>query len=525
MIPSLKYKDIYFGGIILLAIGLPTSMFLMSIAQFILMGNWIAEGRIKEKLQIFFKNTIALSIVSIFFLHLIGLLHTTNFNYALDDLRIKLPILILPLLFSTFAPLSAKQFYIVLYFFIASIVVGTAIGMYRYMHINAIDNTNIRDLITSVSHIRFGLMLSLSIFILGKFIIDEKSPVPHSLAIKLLFTAIIIWFTTFLFLMEAMTGIIISLSVIMVLIFLLVFKQTNTVYKYTGMALLVSIPLSITACLHYKYNQWFVPKPVDVSLLDKNTAQGNPYQHMQEPFNVENGNYVGMYVCQEELAEEWNKRSNINFDGRDHKNQSLKTTLMRFLTSKGLRKDASGVLSLSADEIKAIENGTANVMYLNKFGFQARIHQLLWEVNILVYNGDPNAHSLLQRIEYVKAAIGLIQQNPLVGVGTGDVPDAFIQYYEETNSRLWPEWRHRAHNQFLSFAIAFGIIGMLWFILVLFYPFYFAFARNNFFFIVFFVIISLSMLSEDTLETQAGVTLFTFFICLFLLSRKRLSSS
>jgi hypothetical protein len=42
---------------------------------------------------------------------------------------------------------------------------------------------------------------------------------------------------------------------------------------------------------------------------------------------------------------------------------------------------------------------------------------------------------------------------------------------------------------------------------------------KDYFFLVFFVISTLSMLTEDTLDTQAGVTFYAFFTMLFLLGR------
>ena len=41
-----------------------------------------------------------------------------------------------------------------------------------------------------------------------------------------------------------------------------------------------------------------------------------------------------------------------------------------------------------------------------------------------------------------------------------------------------------------------------------------------FFYLVFFLIMVFSMLSDDTLETQAGATLFAFFMAFLLFGRK-----
>jgi hypothetical protein len=511
---------VYFFALILLAFALPLSMYLMSIAQFILIGSWIAGGKFKEKFQTFTHNKIALSITSIFALHLIGLAYTSNFSYALDDLRIKLPLLILPLVLSTSQKLTDNQFKIILYFFIGGIIMQSAMAMYQYFQINVTDNIDTRDLISSISHIRFGLMLVLGIFISGGFIFEKKSLAHYSFFVKFLFALLMLWLFSFMFILEAVTAILITIVVVFSLIFIWFIRQPKIIYGILGAMVIFFIPISMGVYLNKLYHDWFVPPPPDVKSLELYTGHNNPYYHNPSLKEVENGNYVQIYVSLKEMREEWNKRSELKFDQKDNKGQLMKLTLMRYLTSKGYRKDAEGVNCLSDEEITAIENGIANEMYMHKSSIQARLHQILWELNMFFQNGNPNEHSLLQRFEYIKASLGMIGMSPIVGVGTGDIRDAFTQYYTETKSRLKPQWQNRSHNQYLSIGAAFGIIGMIWFVLALFYPLTYSFVRKDFLYIVFFIIVTLSMLSEDTLETQAGITFFTFFQCLFLLGKK-----
>ena len=108
--------------------------------------------------------------------------------------------------------------------------------------------------------------------------------------------------------------------------------------------------------------------------------------------------------------------------------------------------------------------------------------------------------------------------NLLFGVGVGDVRVAFDRQYEIMNTQLKPEFRFRAHNQYLTFFITFGVIGGIWFILTLVYPLFLK-KHHTYLYIVFFAIMALSFVSEDTLETQAGVTLFAVMNSLLLFSR------
>jgi hypothetical protein len=223
-----------------------------------------------------------------------------------------------------------------------------------------------------------------------------------------------------------------------------------------------------------------------------------------------------MYLCDPELEQGWNLRSNINYRGHDARDQELRMTLIRFLTSKGLKKDKEGVASLSDEEIRLVEHGIANVKYAKQGDMKARVHQVLWEFHHYQRTANPSGHSATQRIEYWKAAMGIIHKHPLFGVGTGDIKNAYDQQYAEMNSKLSEQWRLRAHNQYLSIAVAFGICGLLYFLVSLVVPLVGGWKASNSLYISFSIISIISFLTEDTLETQAGVTFFALFTGLFL---------
>ena len=104
-------------------------------------------------------------------------------------------------------------------------------------------------------------------------------------------------------------------------------------------------------------------------------------------------------------------------------------------------------------------------------------------------------------------------------MGTGDVPQAFSQAYDEIHSPLKEEFRFRAHNQYLAIAVAFGLVGLAFFLFVLLYPWCVSRRNHTYLYMVFLTIMLLSMFPEDTLETQAGATLFAFFMALLLVMR------
>jgi hypothetical protein len=278
------------------------------------------------------------------------------------------------------------------------------------------------------------------------------------------------------------------------------------------------IPFGIAAYMDSMIQEFWNNPPVDVNQLEQFSNRGNPYVHEIENTQVENGNYIWIYVCKDELKKEWNSRSKYDYHGIDNKNQNIEYTLIRFLASKGMRKDADGVQALSGKEIAAIENGIANVNNMNKANLHSRIYNIYWEIDDYLRGGNPTGHSVTQRLEYWKTAGLVIKENLWVGVGTGDVMVEMHKKYIETESRLEEGYRKRPHNQYLSIAASLGLMGLFWFLFTIFSPLYVFPKSRNILYCIFLTIALGSMISEDTLDTQAGVTFFAFFNAFLLFS-------
>jgi len=488
----------------------------MSVSQFILLGGWIIGGELKEKLIRFSKNKTALVISSVFILHLIGLAYTTDFDYGLEDVKKKIPLMLMPLIFSSSPALSKKQFEKILLLFTISVLAATFVCFFILLGYTHKQIVQPYQASVFISHIRFGLLISLSVFILGYFFIAKKS-----ILLKLLISLLVTWLILFLIMTESATGLICTITVAVLLLAGFILKTNNVVLRFSVMALLLLgcfFTVKGFFSMTEKLNSAFY---IDKKQLPSHTKNGNPYIHDTISQGAENGNHVWLFICEEELAEEWDKKSSIPYYGKDMSGNEIKYTLIRFLASKGLYKDAEGVNALSEKEIKSVEKGIPNVNFMRTLNPSARLQKIIWEINLYVKGGNPSGHSVVQRFEFWKASIGIIKENFLFGVGTGDTKSAFENQYEKMNSPLKKESRHRSHNQFLAIATAFGIIGISWFLIALFYPFIAERKIHDYFYITFFIIAILSMLTEDTLETQAGVTFYAFFNSFFLLCREK----
>ncbi|MFA5329187.1 MAG: hypothetical protein WC384_15440, partial [Prolixibacteraceae bacterium] len=91
-----NHFQVYYGLMIAMAVSLPLSKALMSIFPGFLMVNWIFEGQFKLKLQRLKERKSVILLLSVFFVYLVGLLWTKSMQWGIHDLKIQLPLLVLP---------------------------------------------------------------------------------------------------------------------------------------------------------------------------------------------------------------------------------------------------------------------------------------------------------------------------------------------------------------------------------------------------------------------------------------------
>ncbi len=520
LFPEKYHRNVYIFSLIVLVIGLPLSKFLMSISQLLIMFNWVLEGNLKQKFTTFWKNKTAVILSSVLLLHFVGLLYTSDFNYAFKDMRIKLPLLVLPLVISTSKPLSQKLIDTILKLFVAAIIVGTIISMLILTGVIYRPLVDTRSISIFISHIRFSLLICVAICVALYYVVRQAA-----ITARLVWSMLILWMLIFLIVMESLTGLIALFVVGLMLTLYYILTSPRKIIKYGGLILLIGVCVFTVTYIKSVASENGNKETLNYSKMEQFSAQGNEYEHDVKSTLTENGNLIWINYQKKELQEFWARRSAIGFSDKDLKGNLLEFTLVRFLASKGLKKDGAAVDSLTDDEIRAIERGVTNVNYQNISTLRGRIYETLWEIDLYKNTGNASGHSLTQRFEYWRAALGIIKANWLIGVGTGDVPKAFENEYIRNDSSLEPQWRLRTHNQYLTIAVAFGIVGLLWFLFTLLYPLFDKANRNSFLYVTFFIIATVSFFTEDTLETQAGVTFFAFLNTFFLLAGDKKSPS
>ena len=511
----LKHSYLFLAGLYLLAVGLPLSKFLTGFSQIVLLASFFMEGNFAEKLQRLKQNKIVWIISGIWLMHLAGLLYSENIHSGLWDARMKMPILILTLVAGTAVPVTRETVTRILWAFTGAVLTGTLVSTAVLAGIIVRPVDDIRDIfIFNISHIRFALFTCLAIFFLAQ---QAAGKATFSLAARIGSVLLMVWLVAFLFLAESVTGlaILFTLALPALVVLGLTRKNKRTQVTILAVALLFPAVVAIKALAFLK--ELNTPHEVVVNTSDR-TALGNGYSFSPDDHRTENGYRIWNYVNYDEMREAWNKRSSMPYDSLDRKSQLLSHTLVRYLTSLGYRKDGEAVGKLTASDIHLIESGIANCQYAGTSNFKARLMELNWEYQQAMYKQSASGHSATMRVEFWKAGMQILKKHFWTGVGTGDLQQAFNRQYEESKSSLGLQWRLRAHNQYLSIMLAFGIFGLLYFLFALFYPMFKLKMHRDFLYVMFFCIIMLSMLTEDTLETPAGSAFFALFNSLFLFS-------
>lgn len=508
---KINFRKIQVFSLCILVIGLLFSKFAISVSQIILFVAWFLEGNFKSKFTQIKNDKNLLIFLIYFFVTLLCLSYSSNFQSGITDLKLKLPFLILPIVITT-SKFTKKDIKIVLFFFVLSVFVRS---IFDFIILYSNNFTTYRKLYFSLSHIRFSLMINLAFFIICKYYYDNKQNI--SKIKRTLLFLICLWLISFLFVLQSLTGIVILIVVSYIILLYSTFSIKKKKKKLFLSFLSIIFPILIFCYIFYEIHDFYDFEKAELKKLEKYTESGNLYKHNIDNLEIENKNYVWLYVCEKELEKEWNKRSELDYDSLDNDSNILKFTLIRYLNSKGLKKDSAGISKLSDKDISNIEQGVANYRDMQKLNISNRIKKIIWQFDIYKRTGNPSGFSVAQRIEYLKTGWNIFKRFPILGVGTGDIRNAFQEQYIIDKSKIEQEYRKTSHNQYLTDLIKFGLFGFFLTMISLLYPFFKKRKHKEFLPSVYMLIVLLSMINEDTFQTLVGVSFSVVFYSLFVL--------
>ena len=474
----------------------------VSISYAIMGLSWLLLADFKTKWNkiVQYKQFI-IPYLSIAILFLLGLLITNDFKYAWDNIRVKLPMFLMPLIVFSGPLIPLKHFRGVILFFILACFSASLIGYFKNWNALFEASFDRRKLSPFVSHIQLGQAISLSFLFVYYLLTQFKNRLKYLLLLPLM------WFIFFATQAHSLTLLMGLMGVLFIACVVYIIKNNN-LFGYS--ILLVFIFLGGYGGFKIKqvYNVVFIPKDTHV-IYPTQSINGKPYLDLMGN-ERENGYLIGAQIQLEELKNEWMKRSNIPLDSTIN-NYALQFTLIRFLTSKGFSKDSLGVSNLTANEIQQIEKGVANVFYMQHKGFLARIHRTFWEIQAL-QNNYYESSSINLRFVFWQNGWQIFKNNFWFGVGTGDVKMAYQKIYTHENKyQLPPNNQLRAHQQFLTNYLTFGIWGGTIFLWAWLYQFKNIWNNSSKFIALgIFWVINAGMFYEDLLETLSAVALVCF---------------
>lgn len=499
MLPAKVHRAIYIVLLVFLGASMVTSVFLANLAWVLLGANWVLEGRWREKWQMAKESRLLQAFVGLFLLMLVGMLWTADTRAGWGTIQVLLPLLCVPIVMLTTQPLAGNARKGVLVCYATAVFVVSVIGLVRWLTIPDLPH---RDIVPYISHIRFALNCCVVVYLCVSTLLDKSAKSLRWFAVPLM-----AWMIVFMVIIHSYTGIIV-LAIVSLAMLLTRWRRWPLIALWM---LLVGGAVGVIA---YEAKNYYHMVPMAEAPLQEFTANGRPYEHARDGI-IENGNYIDNYICDGELRNEWNRRSALSYDTLTANGYSVKSTLIRYLNALGLAKDSAGVAAMSTTQIKSVENGVANPVYEDGNVLRKMVYTMMFEREFYVHTHAVAGFTMLQRLEMWRAAAHVIKHHPWFGVGTGDVVGAMDEYLTDNDSELSGR-RMNCHSQYLGIMAALGIVGFA-LVLILFLRTMlplrrFRRAMSGTLMLPWLLTILISMVTEDTLATLAGILFCTYFL-------------
>lgn len=449
-------------------------------------------SRLKETLQ---THKSSLLVLVLLCWNLLSLSWTKDLTSGFKYMNLILPFYIVFFVLDLRPIRAEKERFYVLNAFILATFVTALTNWIVYCRQTDYYHYNMREMSLFVSHIRFALMIVIAFVLSVYYFFKTKQNW------KWLYLPISLFLLYYTYRSEVISG---YISVVVALVGTLIYALFHFIQNKKIAGLFTAIFVLGLAFAGGIIATKLFSRP-NFKVLT-HTKKGNIYWSDTTNTKFENGYPINVNIQVDELNEAWQKRSAVALHDLAKNGMTHQSNLIRYMTSKGLNKDAEGISKLTEKDIKNIENGFISI-YQEDNSMRARLQNIADE---LAYRGnDPNGLTFLQRLEYWKAGLAIVNEHRLVGVGAGSSKAYFLDYYEQTNSKLATENRRESHQQFLSIAVNFGLVGLGIFVLLLIFIFLETPKKVHHYLIL--AILLVSFLNEDTLETQTGATLVAFF--------------
>lgn len=412
------------------------------------------------------------------------------------------------LMFGTLPTLNHKQFFAILCVFIAS-VVACSLFNFAYFLLNKAQNTDVRHASIFMWYIRFVLFCLVGVAVCIYYLLFQKHIQLPRYA-KILFLCSFVWLVFYLIFIKSITGYV-GLFIICALS---IYERVRYYKKYDFLIVFFALFILFGVRVGYEAHFFLNPDEIDAEKLDTHTAQGNKYMKFYQRGFIENGHWANLYVCKQEIVDNWHLYSDMPLFETNAKGFKVYHNLVRYMTSKNLRKDAEGLAQLTLEDIRNIEEGYSNYRFTSQFNLGSRIYESLEEGYMKSKGNNPQGNSIMQRFVFWHVSFNMFLENKLVGVGPKYYQEQLYKHYAHLT--LDEKYWHQTHNQFLRILATYGIVGFACFVFTLLFIPLFARKKMTMLSVAWYSIFIISMTNDDTLASLYGIMFVSFLGGLFL---------
>ncbi|MBK9505471.1 MAG: O-antigen ligase family protein [Chitinophagaceae bacterium] len=289
------------------------------------------------------------------------------------------------------------------------------------------------------------------------------------------------------------------------------FQQWLAVYFY------VIVAAAIVVCINYLFH---------FDTLNEQLTKGQPIpaplrDHIRFSLEMAFAVVVGIYL--------WNKKFSFGLRNEKYVLGAGILFLTIFIHVFAVR---SGILTMYIAFIvmilywlftkKAYLQGIVALIVLAGFAISAvmfipslhaRMLYFKYEMDLIKIGELHPEHSDAQRLLSIQYGVKIAEENPLLGVGVGDIKTEMDKLYNQSAGSEFVKSK-LPHNQFVYFLAASGIVGFLVFMLSVLYPWFSHKRFKNMLYSVFILIMLISFMAEHTLEIQIGTAFYLLFLLL-----------
>ncbi len=180
MITQQQYESIltyiFYGGLVLIIIGLYFSRALLSIGTGIVIGIPFIQPNIVHRLYKFWENKAAVAISGIFFMYLLSGLNSSAQADWIEKLRVNIPTLLMPIAFMLCKPIPRRIYHLLLYTYLIVTTISVFIVLGNYMiSYEEISKTYLQGQImpTPIIYVRYSLMVAIAVIIAIYLLINQ----------------------------------------------------------------------------------------------------------------------------------------------------------------------------------------------------------------------------------------------------------------------------------------------------------------------------------------------------------------